>query len=161
MLGRLSKDYVADIPIYQVVVGFAHSFQAGAEGHFSYAFTPLSDGTEAGLYSPEFGPCQATLNTQNCDCYSHFCDASETSYNNVWDCSMVPGGGVVDLCDPPSLTTESPLFEILALHPLLVCYDAGGEDVAPSPTPDNNGISDSGNPSFIGSLLAAIFFCFT
>ena len=53
----------------------------------------------------------------------HFCDDAKTTYQNVLDCSKVPGGAKVDLCAPAPLSTQSSKMEILLLMPLVACDD--------------------------------------
>jgi hypothetical protein len=104
-------------------LGFLHFFTAGvAEGtSLNYRFLPIIWPANAPIVG-----CTFNFNGDACLCERRYCDASQSTTGDFIDCSGLPGGSAIDMCNPPSLTTELPLMELLFWLPIQFCDEVGG-----------------------------------
>ena len=126
-------------PVFHATLfGFTHSSE---EGYIRYTYEP----SPVNFLFPGFQKgCYATLDDRQCSCYQRFCNAEQTVYANVLDCSGVEGGAVIDLClPPPAISAEgSSKMEILFWGPQLFC-----DDPSLLPQPPSEPVDDTNVPS--------------
>eukprot|EP00531_Pseudo-nitzschia_arenysensis_P002658 CAMPEP_0116133744 /NCGR_PEP_ID=MMETSP0329-20121206/10270_1 /TAXON_ID=697910 /ORGANISM="Pseudo-nitzschia arenysensis, Strain B593" /LENGTH=293 /DNA_ID=CAMNT_0003628397 /DNA_START=121 /DNA_END=999 /DNA_ORIENTATION=- len=68
------------------------------------------------------GPYHASFNDQACEISQIWCDQAQTDYNFYIDCSTLPGGAIVNMCDGGPLSEQSSVMELALLGPLYSCW---------------------------------------
>ena len=113
------QEQIGSVNHKEVLLTMRHGF-FNHEGYLGYSYY-----YEDSSFVPRDIACWVTLEGEECRCESHWCNKEQTRRANVLDCSMLPGGTIIDLCLPPPDLEIGGVgkMEILFWSPLLTCNE--------------------------------------